>query len=91
MEILTVSGGILSYLQDILGGILSSSTKRGGWDFVLHSKLDFFILLKTQKLLYFWLFDNSSTSSWCFYDQNRIYLNWGQDTLAGVFFLIKTV
>ena len=51
MEILTGSGGILSYLQYILGGggggggrILSSSTKksggdsvRGGGDFVLHS------------------------------------------------------
>ena len=36
-------GGILSYLQDILGGILSSSTKKSGGgilsggDFVLHS------------------------------------------------------
>ena len=48
MEILTGSGGILSYLQDILGvgggGILSSSTKKsgggfypGGIFFVLHS------------------------------------------------------
>ena len=30
-------GGILSYLQDIHGGILSSSTKKSGGDFVLHS------------------------------------------------------
>ena len=31
MEILTGSGGILSYLQDILGGrILSLSTKKSG-------------------------------------------------------------
>ena len=42
MEILTGSGGILSYLQDILEGILSSSTKKSGGDsvrgdFVLHS------------------------------------------------------
>ena len=28
-------GGILSYLQDILGGILSSSTKKSGGDSVL--------------------------------------------------------
>ena len=33
MEILTRSGGILSYLQDILGGILSSSTKKSGGGF----------------------------------------------------------
>ena len=43
IEILTGSGGSLSYLQDVLGGILSSSTKKGGGgdsvrgDFVLHS------------------------------------------------------
>ena len=36
IEILTGSGGggILSYLQDILGGILSSSTKKSGGDSV---------------------------------------------------------
>ena len=34
MEIQTGSGGILSYLQDILGGILSSSTKKSGGDSV---------------------------------------------------------
>ena len=42
MEILTGSGGILSYLQDILGGFCPRQQKRvggilSGGDFVLHS------------------------------------------------------
>ena len=42
MEILTGSGGILSYLQDLLGGILSEG------DFVLHSPRQHSIELKEK-------------------------------------------
>ena len=57
MEILTGSGGILSYLQDILGGILSSSTKKSGGDSVRGGFCPTLRIKGTKQLvvLYIWI------------------------------------